>query len=595
MVVCAEEPAKFGDLVVAIDLGTSRSAVAYTIVGYDDELVNVLKLSGASSFVHGDFKTSTSVLIDKGEVRAFGYDAERAFAEEERQSSEEWMLFKWFKMALHKPFESDPLVECFGGGAEWRLSEILRKCLEFVKADVMKQLWDSRVVQDEDACKLFWVLTVPAIWSDHARYVMRTAAHKAGLIASEQSRHLFLALEPECAAVASQADRFQSRLWDEGTRFLIADCGGGTLDITSHEVVQSSPLKLKEITQPVGGPFGSTLVDKKFLEFVRNLIGEENFERLQRQEPSEYLGLVKEWEELKVTFSFDRSRDEWAKINMVNAVMAMGLEAEFGSMVDAWNERNPDKVVRKPPTKIKLALSFDLMVSFFEDAVSSIVDEIEAAVRACSGLEYVVMAGGFAKCGLLHAKVRERFAETSVDVVIATDPDLLIVKGAAMLGARPTAAIISRKARYTSGISATTVYDSSQANHRSHEDRSFSLHGEKRLEIFKVHVRVGDDIDESDLKRNPYGPLYDEQESCKISVLITKERDVFHPGEEGVEELASADVPFDMDLPFEDRKVWVKFSFGGTEVRCVIYDATGDREIGSVPINVNFIKRDSHE
>ncbi|GMH34552.1 hypothetical protein BSKO_02386 [Bryopsis sp. KO-2023] len=590
MLSCAEEQAKEGDLIVAIDFGTSRSAVAYTIFEGEDELVNVLKVSGASSYVQGDFKTPTSALIEDGEVRAFGFDAERRFVEEERESSAGWMLFKWFKMNLHNPGERDPLVECFGGGENMRLSGILEKCLKYVKDDVLAQLKLSGVIHTEDAHKLFWVLTVPAIWSDHARYVMRMAAFKAGLIPSEQSCHLFLALEPECAAIASQSDPIQKRLWALGSKFLIADCGGGTLDITSHEVVQTSPLKLRELAQPVGGPFGATQVDEKFLEFFEDLVGMENFERLRREGASEYLDLRKEWEERKVMFRFDRSNSRWTRVPVLNAVAAMGIEAEFGSMVDAWNERNPNRVVEKLSRRIKLSLSFDLMASFFEDVVSSIVDQIGDAVHASPEIDCVVMAGGFSRCALLQAKVRERFAPTSVDVIVANNPDLLIVKGAAMFGARPSDLIETRKSRFTFGISAIREYNSSDVELRRFEDKSFLCNSGKRwLDMFSVHVRAGDNIDETDgNRRQCYGPLYRHQTSCTVPILITRERYVSHPQEEGVRELASISIPFNKALPFEDRTIWVEFLFGGTEVRCLIFDAKGENQIGSAPIRFNF-------
>ena len=40
-----------------------------------------------------------------------------------------------------------------------------------------------------------------------------------------------------------------------GTRYMIVDCGGGTTDITVHEV--DSYGYLKEITRACGGPYGS--------------------------------------------------------------------------------------------------------------------------------------------------------------------------------------------------------------------------------------------------------------------------------------------------------------------------------------------------
>lgn len=57
--------------------------------------------------------------------------------------------------------------------------------------------------------------------------------------------------------------------WDVGTKIMVLDCGGGTVDITTHNVVSVSPVALEELHEPTGGPWGSTMVDKKFNGFLK--------------------------------------------------------------------------------------------------------------------------------------------------------------------------------------------------------------------------------------------------------------------------------------------------------------------------------------
>ena len=42
----------------------------------------------------------------------------------------------------------------------------------------------------------------------------------------------------------------------KGTRYLVVDCGGGTVDITVHEILPYG--RLKELHRASGGPYGST-------------------------------------------------------------------------------------------------------------------------------------------------------------------------------------------------------------------------------------------------------------------------------------------------------------------------------------------------
>ena len=87
---------------------------------------------------------------------------------------------------------------------------------------------------------------------------------------------LLIALEPEAASIYIQQLRINrldanSDVRDEdlprtlnglmlsGTRYVVVDCGGGTIDITVHEIASINGKSfLKEIYKASGGPFGST-------------------------------------------------------------------------------------------------------------------------------------------------------------------------------------------------------------------------------------------------------------------------------------------------------------------------------------------------
>jgi len=62
-------------------------------------------------------------------------------------------------------------------------------------------------------------------------------------------------------------------LLDRGTRYIVVDCGGGTVDITVHEL-DNKMGTLKELYKATGGPFGSVgMFDKeKIVEIKKKLI-----------------------------------------------------------------------------------------------------------------------------------------------------------------------------------------------------------------------------------------------------------------------------------------------------------------------------------
>ncbi|GMH40995.1 hypothetical protein BSKO_08905 [Bryopsis sp. KO-2023] len=581
-----------GQVVVAIDFGTSRTGYAWALFGNADEHVQVETLAGTYGPL--DVKTPTNVLIDTSEaeprVVSFGYKAEQKYADSGSENPK-WLFFRWFKMTLHEPFDSDPVVQAEDKRGSLALSVVFQKSLEYIKAQALKKVTDSRVLLSGNAHDVLWVLTVPAIWTDWAKALMRRAAYQAGLIATEFSSRLLLALEPECACIASQVDPNLKHLWEAGSSVLIADCGGGTVDITAHKVTSSNPLKLSELLPPDGGNLGSTQVDKIFFDFFEELIGEKRYEELQRK-PGAMLALTKEWEEKKKNFEFDES-DDWAMLRVGDALMSLGIAREFGGLVDAWNKKHPDTKAKKQGES-NLGLSFDLMKSFFmgpvQAIVSKVADVIDKNKLAQRGLKYVVLAGGFANCRLLQDGMREQFGGQSFQVLVGNQPDLLIVKGAAIFGTRPHDVVEVRKSRYTFGVGCAILYDDRIPEHVDHESAKFQDDdGKVRIRIFDIHGRKGSDIGVG--RRTPrhvYVPKVPNQETIEIQVLATQAESVFLADEEGVIVLGKGEVPIDNTLKFNDRMAVVEFSFGTTEIQCFLYDGVSGKQLGRVGIDFNF-------
>lgn len=79
------------------------------------------------------------------------------------------------------------------------------------------------------------------------------------------------------------------------------DCGGGTVDITAHEIVAAKPFKLKELIAPEGDDLGATKVDERFYDFFQELVGFHRFQKIPRSET--FLSLARNWEDIKVTFT----------------------------------------------------------------------------------------------------------------------------------------------------------------------------------------------------------------------------------------------------------------------------------------------------
>ena len=316
--------------VVAIDLGTSRSVSAFTLQGRAEDAILVRLPEGAAASAASQ-KTETAVLLsaDNHEVVAFGSGAYDRYIETIEAIEENGgrigadvgsrptltksdqqgelpegtpMLFRWFKMELcrQKSFQTvDDPVAISEGGHTLPLLTVMAAVLRHFKEDTVAYLSSANAVACSVA-EIVWIVTIPAIYDDFARRFMRVAAHKAGLINTVDSRRLRLCLEPE-AACLSISVKDAPDMAMPGTKTMIVDCGGGTVDITTHEVLSVNPLSLKELYRPKGGPWGSTFVDSEFVEWCKTFFGHEMFTRVRRG--SAFLKVLVDWEDQKTRFS----------------------------------------------------------------------------------------------------------------------------------------------------------------------------------------------------------------------------------------------------------------------------------------------------
>ncbi|KAF9566625.1 hypothetical protein BGW38_008871, partial [Lunasporangiospora selenospora] len=119
-----------------------------------------------------------------------------------------------------------------------------------------------------------YCLTVPAMWSDRAKNVMRQAAVKAGLIRdSDHPDRLMLISEPEAAALYCERKCDQFDL-GHGDRFMICDAGGGTVDLIVFEIaVTSAGRRLSEVTKGHGASCGSVFLDRHMRRLLEAKFG----------------------------------------------------------------------------------------------------------------------------------------------------------------------------------------------------------------------------------------------------------------------------------------------------------------------------------
>ncbi|KAF7922130.1 uncharacterized protein EAE98_008341 [Botrytis deweyae] len=126
-----------------------------------------------------------------------------------------------------------------------------------------------------------FALTVPTIWSPNASRILQTALQNAarlvkfGNISPKKAVVPYIVSEPEAAAIYMLAGN--SSVHPRET-FIIADCGGGTVDIVTYEIGTEHPLRLsEEKVTPGGDNCGSSYLNENWKNMLLNKLKDESY------------------------------------------------------------------------------------------------------------------------------------------------------------------------------------------------------------------------------------------------------------------------------------------------------------------------------
>ncbi|KAF7862502.1 hypothetical protein EAF04_007375 [Stromatinia cepivora] len=126
-----------------------------------------------------------------------------------------------------------------------------------------------------------FALTVPTIWSPNASRILQTSLQTAarvvkfGDLSTKKAVIPYIVSEPEAAAIYMLA---RDTSVHPGETFIIADCGGGTVDIVTYEIGTEHPLRLsEEKVTPGGDNCGSSYLNENYKKMLLDRLQDEHY------------------------------------------------------------------------------------------------------------------------------------------------------------------------------------------------------------------------------------------------------------------------------------------------------------------------------
>jgi molecular chaperone DnaK (HSP70) len=561
-------------VVVAMDFGTSSSGIAFA---HSRDPSSVI--FSAPCAESGQIKVPTVLLRLNDGNWLFGNEAEQRYHQElmkhihtrglsPAEKFTSMQFFRGYKMTLKDLDGSDSfdsIMASAANGDQQPLLTLVFLSLWFLKNHALDRIRKTGLLENEDVASsaIQWVVTIPAIWNDFAKAFMRKAAVIAGLIDCEDSSDLILALEPECAAIACHLKSSSSlggHLLREGVRFLVVDCGGGTIDLAGCEVNSLVPFQMSVIQSPQGCEGGGENVNQAFKWLLNNLL-KDTFNN-EATMPLAFHNIMKDFERLKCSLQLSSNKRDSVKC-MINLREILDDPSELEGLIQDFNNSQRECGINLPigleNRNGYLILEREALEFLFQPTLVSIQQEITKSLKLMPSLDFILLVGGFGSSDPVFHTINEHFgAEVSIySPPIIPTPQAAILKGAVLYGFQPSSVVLSRVAHHTYGI-------------KMYPNR------------FRKIITVGDLL--------PVGhevevwgiPVYPDQFMIEWKLLVTSKVNPLYAHE--ALELGKVTAYCPPGEKLRDRKQRIKLKFGGTEITTEIVNTEGTSFFGKLTI-----------
>lgn len=444
-------------LIIAIDLGTTFSGASYCILtpGQVPRIEDVKSFPGqgtASSKV-------PSVILYDAESKPVLYGAS---AVEGGQATKfltsGGATAKWWKLYL-KPAHLELIIDPdspapdldplpFGIKAETIASQFLIFMVSCVGQYIMTRHSNGSEILNSLAESTRYVITIPNGWELPQQQALRRACVEAGLVTEANAHTVSFVTEAEASInFCVQSNSMSESLRNIGQQLIVCDAGGGTIDISTYQVISTQPsFQVSEICASDCLIAGSTTVDRRAKDMIAD--------RLRGTEWDNPIDL----EDFQMRFCSSIKES------------FVGCEEEQYLSIGSSGLNRPELGILRG----KLVCKGEDVARLFEPSIQATAESIKARVKAQNNDQpiTVAMVGGFSESVFLRNEVQARLG----NVAKLCKPDEATSKAVAS-GAVAwliDGVVQARVAKMTYGIRCSTLFRPNQPEHIRRQDKKFS-------------------------------------------------------------------------------------------------------------------------
>ena len=489
-------------VIVAIDFGTSGTTYAFAFNDSKDDIINAKWPDSP------DFKNSTEIILnEKMETIKFGNECQQ-YLGELSSSDEKFYHFTDIKMKL---YDKKTKIKATNDDIVLDIEIIISKILIFIKKEALKEIQSIRPDIKEN--EINWKVTVPAIWDNNSKEIMKKASIISGIFSEPLT---FFALEPEAAACDYVSEKTSDKeAIKVGNKYIICDIGGGTVDISTHiRIKKGNNNEIEEIYPPCGGNHGSTYINKAFIEkVIKQIFGKDSIEKLNdiMDNPQldkdlyiDYCILLEEIENFKINIKNQnltkRGNNEAKRINCT--LFENLVETDVKTLIDDYNKNCPIGWKITDNSHYKIYFPYQIMIDLTKEIIiDNVIKNLKKILKHIPDIKSIIYAGSVSSNDFIISMFKENIPK--VNHYRSAYPAIAVAKGAVIFGFVPYI-IKSRVSKFTIGVNASCKWNE-------------SLYGKRN------DLKYFDKIENGYYCKNVFCPIILKNQKVGINEIISKE------------------------------------------------------------------------
>ena len=399
------------ELYISIDFGNSKTSYAYTI----NKNIRDIKYGP-------DYPFFSEIILFKKQnypVKNFGTKSFKSFINYNQKEKDEVVYIRNLKMNLYNYSKVNDsfLISTFPLNYNLSLEIVITKFLKQFSDYILNEINSIPKYRNKfTKSKTNFILTMPKIWDEQTKNLMKICAKKAGM---EKLNYIF---ETEASMIAS-FEEIEDNFKKIGKHFMIINLGAQIIEITINKILDENG-SFEEISNTLGGNFGSININDDLLEIFNFILDKNNIDYAKKNNPDEYLKILEEIEKKKksfkgyenfdIEFSYKLTYSFWAKI--------------FKNILELFKSKYHNYELKYNENKI--FIPGKLMKEIIEKRVKETIDFINAEEFNFKKfkIDHIILTGGYSNCELLVNAIKKNISNIPISILM--NPENSILKGA---------------------------------------------------------------------------------------------------------------------------------------------------------------------